>query len=207
MAPVGQLRVPPDRKPVFGRRALGAGPHRKLLRPFGRTIGPAFAHYSRRLTRKRGGTMRRMTWLVGNGLLVAGPGYAEEKLALIIPEIFGSGGLKVDSASVLPNGQTHSAHFNGAFPTQFTQFNVALASQLTSLPVPSPASGFSYTFDASLGLFSRTTDSFGPILTDRADTAGKKKLSAGVSYQHFGFDTIEGVPLDDIPAVFTHDNP
>src|SRR5262249_51574135 len=54
---------------------------------------------------------------------------------------------------------------------------------------------------------SRTTDSFGPILTDRADTAGKKKLSAGVSYQHFGFDSIEGVPLDDIPAVFTHDNP
>ena len=93
--------------------------------------------------------MRRTTWLVGIGLLLAGPGYAEEKLALIIPEIFGSGGLKVDSAAVLPNGQTHSAHFNGAFQTQFTQFNVALASQLTSLPVPSPASGFSYTFDAS----------------------------------------------------------
>jgi hypothetical protein len=151
--------------------------------------------------------MRRTTWLVGMALLLAGPGYAEEKLALIIPTIFGAEGLKVDSASVLPNGQTHSAHFNGAFQTQFTQFNVALASQLTSLPVPSPASGFSYTFDASLGLFSRTTDSFGPILTDRADTAGKKKLSAGVSYQHFGFDSIEGVPLDDIPAVFTHDNP
>ncbi len=151
--------------------------------------------------------MRRASWLAGICLLLTRSGFAEQKLALIIPEIFGPSGLKVDSAAVLPNGQTHSAHFNGAFQTQFTQFNVALASQLTSLPVPSPASGFSYTFDASLGLFTRTTNSFGPILTDRADTAGKKKLSAGVSWQHFSFDTIEGVPLGDIPAVFTHDNP
>jgi hypothetical protein len=151
--------------------------------------------------------VRRTLGLAGLCLLLTRSGYADQKLALVIPGVFGPSGLIVDSAAVLPNGQTHSAHFNSAFQAEFTQFNVAFASQLTSLPVPSPASGFSYTFDATLGLFTRSTDSFGPILSDRADTAGKKKLSAGFAYQHFGFDSIEGVGLGDIPAVFTHDNP
>ena len=38
-------------------------------------------------------------------------------------------------------------------------------------------------------------------------SGGKNKLSAGVSYQRFTFDSIEGIDLKDVPAVFTHDNP
>jgi hypothetical protein len=127
------------------------------------------------------------------------------KLALLIPTLFGPNGLVVNSEARLPDGSTHSAHFNSSFQSEFTQFNIALASQLAAVPLPSPASGFTYTFDSSLGVFQRSTQSFGPILTERAETIGKGKLTFGISYQHFSFDTLEGVPLSDVPAVFTHD--
>src|SRR5437762_6632386 len=121
---------------------------------------------------------------------------ADDKLAFLIPHLFGQTGLVVDSEARLPNGQTHSAHFNSAFQAEFTQFNVALASQLTGLPIPSPASGFTYTLDPSLGLFNRSTKSFGPLLSERADTIGKGKVSIGVHYQRFTFDKIEGVDVN-----------
>jgi hypothetical protein len=129
-----------------------------------------------------------------------------EKLSLLIPGLYGPNGLTVDSQARLPDGSTHSAHFNSAFQAEFTQFNIALASQLAAIPLPSPASGFTYTFDGSLGVFQRSTQSFGPILTERAETIGRHKFTFGVTYQYFNFDTLEGVDLNDVPAVFTHDD-
>lgn len=135
------------------------------------------------------------------------PGQAQTpKLALLIPDLYGAKGLTVGSEARLPDGSTHSAHFNSAFQSRFTQFNVALASQLAAIPLPSPASGFTYTFDETLGTYQRTTQSFGPILAERPETLGRNKFSFGVSYQHFAFDSIEGVALDAVPAVFTHDD-
>jgi hypothetical protein len=141
--------------------------------------------------------------LVTGAALVSAQGV---KPALVIPTLFGPNGLYVQSEAKLPDGSDHSAHFNSAFQAEFTQFNVALASQLAAVPLPSPASGFTYTFDSSLGVFQRTTQSFGPILAERAETIGRKKLTFGISYQYFSFDEIEGVPLDSVPAVFTHDD-
>jgi hypothetical protein len=136
----------------------------------------------------------------------AGSAQDSGKLALLIPTLFGPNGLHVDSKALLPDGSTHSAHFNSAFQAEFDQFNIALASQLAAIPLPSPASGFTYTFDSSLGVFQRSTQSFGPILTERAETIGKHKVTFGVTYQYFSFDSLEGVPLADVPAVFTHDD-
>jgi hypothetical protein len=156
---------------------------------------------------------RRPTWLwlvavaVACLLPSAAGAQGSDKLGLVVPHLFGTSGLTVDSDARLPTGETHSGHFNNAFQSNFTQFNTALASQLTSVPLPSPAGGFTYTFDASLGTFKRTTESFGPILAERSETLGKKKFAFGVSYQSFSFDTIEGMDLEAIPAVFTHDNP
>ena len=142
-------------------------------------------------------------WLCG---AVTGSAQDSGKLALLIPELFGPSGLKVDSQARLPDGSTHSAHFNSAFQAEFTQFNIALASQLAAVPLPTPASGFTYTFDSALGVFQRSTQSFGPILTERAETIGKSKVTFGVTYQHFGFDSLEGLSLGSVPAVFTHDD-
>lgn len=127
------------------------------------------------------------------------------KLANLLTQLYGPGGLIVDSLSVLESGDTHSAHFRSDFQTEFTQFSTALASRLAAVPLPSPSSGFTYEFDASLGVFTRTTQSFGPILAERAETIGGRRFSFGFTFQRFRFDTLEGQDLDNLPAVFTHD--
>ncbi len=116
----------------------------------------------------------------------AAPAAAQSRattLSSVFRNLFGPNGLVVNSEAVLPDGSTHSAHFNSAFQSNFTQFNIALASQLTSLPLPSPASGFTYRFDSATGTFVRSTQSFGPILTDRAETIGRGRFAFGYNYQ------------------------
>jgi hypothetical protein len=137
--------------------------------------------------------------------MVAAAQSSSGKLGLLIPSIYGPDGLIVNSLARLPDGSDHSAHFNASFQSEFGQFNVAMATQLLTLPFPSPASGYTYSFDESLGIYNRSTQSFGPIFTDRAETIGKGKFTFGFTYQRFNFDSIDGVPLDNVPAVFTHD--
>ena len=127
-------------------------------------------------------------------------------LATLFTDLFGPRGLIVDSLATLPGEQPHSAHFTSNFQFNFNQFSTALVSQLVSVPLPSPGGGFTYEFDPSLGVFQRTTQSFGPILADRADTIGARRVSFGFTYQRFTFDSIEGLDLNTVPAVFTHDN-
>lgn len=127
-------------------------------------------------------------------------------LATLFTDLYGPAGLKVDSEATLPGEQPHTAHFASDFQFNFSQFSTALVGQLVSVPLPSPASGFTYEFDASLGVFQRTTASFGPILAERAETIGAGRISFGAAYQRFTFDAVEGIDLDRIPAVFTHDN-
>ncbi len=119
------------------------------------------------------------------------------KLAFVIPEIYGPEGLTLDS-------ETHRAHFDSSFRENFSPFNSAMASQLTSLPLPSTAAGFTYSYDSTLGIYSRSAQSFGPILAERAETIGKDKFYLGFSYQHFSFDTMDDIDLDSFPAVFQH---
>ena len=99
-----------------------------------------------------------------------------DKLAFLITQLYGPNGLIVDSLRALPSGATYSAHFNSDFQTGFTQFNTALASQIVNVPLPSPASSFTYEFDSTLGVFTRTTQSFGPILAERWETIGGKRI-------------------------------
>ena len=116
----------------------------------------------------------------------------------VIPYIYGSNGL------TLPN-PFHEAHFSGSSLENFTPLNTALATQLILLPSSSPASGFTYSFDQSLGVYTASTQNFGPILTERAETIGRHKFLVGFSYQYFNFDTIDGIDLKRIPSVFTHE--
>ena len=129
-----------------------------------------------------------------------------DQLSTIFTQLYGPGGLIVDSLAVLPSGATHSAHYNSDFQSQFTQFGVALTSQLAAVPLPSPAGGFTYEFDSELGVFQRSSQSFGPILTERAETLGGGRFSFGFTFQNFSFDTIEGLDLSSVPSVFEHDS-
>jgi hypothetical protein len=127
-------------------------------------------------------------------------------LAELLQNIYGPRGLVVDSDAVLPDGSTHSAHFNGAFQSEFTQMNIALIQQLGALPMPSPASGFTYTFDSTTGTFVRSTQSFGPILAERSETIGRGRFAFGYNLQHFSFESFDGLRLSHINSVFTHDD-
>jgi hypothetical protein len=129
-----------------------------------------------------------------------------QNLATLFTGLFGPRGLIVDSEATLPGEQSHSAHFNSDFQFDFSQFSTALVGQLVTIPLPSPASGFTYEFDPSLGIFQRTTQSFGPILAQRAETIGARRVAFGYASQRFTFDTAEGLDLARVPAVFTHDN-
>jgi hypothetical protein len=119
----------------------------------------------------------------------------------VLPNLFGSGGLSLFNNPRFP----HYAHFIGSAQTTLNQtLGTAIATQLAILPIISPASGFTYKFDSGAGTFERSTTTFGPIYTERAETIGKGKTYFGVSYQRFRFDKLDGIDLKNIPSVFSH---
>src|SRR5262245_51237663 len=71
-----------------------------------------------------------------------------------------------------------------------------LVLELASLP-SSSAAGFSYRLDPALGTVIRSSDSFGPVYTERALMAGRDRASLGVSYRSTMFDSIDGRNLRD----------
>src|SRR5689334_18424603 len=91
------------------------------------------------------------------------------KVGCVIPNAYGPTGL------TLPN-PFHQAHFDSDFQANFSPLNSAVATELTLLPLASPASGFTYSFEPAAGVYSRSAQSFGPILAERAETIGRKKL-------------------------------
>ncbi len=155
--------------------------------------------------------MRACVLMLCGCLCAATPALAQTQtrpstLSTLFDDIFGPNGLVVSSDDVLLDGTNHAAHFNSSFQSDFRLMNIALASQLTAVPLPSPASGFTYQFDPATGTFVRSTRSFGPILTDRGETIGRGRLAFGANAQFFSFDHLDGTRLSDVPAVFRHDD-
>src|SRR5262245_2130315 len=73
-----------------------------------------------------------------------------------------------------------------------------LRSELTTLPVNSSASGFTYRIDPELGgVPVRTTGTFGSFFTERSLTIGRLQLSLAASYQGMSFAEIDGRNLRD----------
>jgi hypothetical protein len=84
-----------------------------------------------------------------------------------------------------------------------TPINASIATQLTQLPIPSATVGV-------VSLRQKGSDvgvpfeNLGPVLTDRPDTVGKGHLFAGFSFQRFGFNSLAGHHLGDIPIGFSY---
>lgn len=98
-----------------------------------------------------------------------------------------------------PDPFSHAAHFVSQPNAQETlrQLNRGIASQLSTFPLGSSSAGFTYTFDPELGVFNRSTETFGPVFSERPLTAGKGKLSFGVTQLHATYDSFEGQDLRD----------
>ena len=105
---------------------------------------------------------------------------------------------------------SHGAHFVSQPNAQqaLRQLNQGIATQLSTFPLGTSSAGFTFTFDETLGVYNRTTESFGPILTERPLTAGKGKFSFGVNYQHATWDRFQGQELreNDMQLYLTHED-
>jgi hypothetical protein len=136
------------------------------------------------------------------GTVVTGQCYGRgSQPGCVLPNLYGPTGLTLFNSPAF----SHFAHFVGSAQTTLNQtLSTAIATQLAILPIISPASGFTYKYDSSVGAFVRTSSSFGPIYTERAETIGRGKISFGVSYQRFRFGSLDGINLHNVPAVFTH---
>jgi hypothetical protein len=104
--------------------------------------------------------------------------------------------------------QSHAAHFVPGEDQELTPFifNQAIVSQLATYPLGSSSGGFTYTFDSSLGTYTRSTNSFGPSFAERALTIGKGRWNTGASYQHASYKSFEGQDIDNgsIKFYLTH---
>lgn len=126
-------------------------------------------------------------------------------LSDLLPNLFGPNGITL--APPVPPAPSHAAHFTVTTQEQLTVLNDSLRGQLSTVPLPSAASGLVFKFDPALGAFTRTGESFGPIYSQRADTIGKGKITIGGSYSRFTFDKLDGKDLSngDLTVTFTHE--
>jgi hypothetical protein len=148
--------------------------------------------------------MRKLAGLLVFWAALAGAESAHaEVLSDLVLNLFGKGGILLASA---PPPFSHAPHFSASSEAQLSVINDSLRGQLSNVPLPSPASGFTFKFDPALGAFTRTTESFGPIYSQRADTTGKGKITLGLSYSRFTFDTLDGKNLNngDLKVTFLH---
>ena len=106
------------------------------------------------------------------------------------------------AAQTTPTLVDPSNQFTGVRSTLFS----GLANQVGSLPNPT-GGGFTFTLDPALGVFTRTTDSFGPVFVNRAETTGQGKFTLNASYTRHTFDEVDGVNLRNgqLQAVLVRD--
>ncbi len=98
----------------------------------------------------------------------------------------------------------HFAHFADFSESQFRPLNQGIGQALSILPLGSSGSGTTFTLDAQ-GHPVPTEDSLGPIITERANVIGRKAINLGVAYQYFSFTKIDGITLNNFPAVLLHE--
>jgi hypothetical protein len=142
-------------------------------------------------------------------LLAGAPAWADHAssnngLSALLPNLFGENGILLAPPTV---GFSHVAHFTVESEAQLTVLNDSLRATLATIPLPSPAAGFTFTFDPTVGGFVRSTENFGPIYSQRADTIGRGKFTFGFTYSRFTFDKLDGKSLDDgeLEVTFLHE--
>src|SRR5438132_7202927 len=131
-------------------------------------------------------------------------GTTSNKLVCVIPQTFGPLGFGSGAgAPLIANG--HQAHFEGDFLSSFGPINEAVGVQVSQLPIASPSSGITFTYDPVLKTFAPSgEESLGPILGERASTIGRNKLYVAFSFQYFNFNSIDGQNTGNLPAVLKH---
>ena len=122
-------------------------------------------------------------------------------LICVVPQVYGPGGLVgTNNGGPLYPTMFHSVHFQASSVSSLAPVNAEIGVQLSQVPLASPVSGFIF----ANGVMQEAT-SFGPVLADRAETLGKRRIFVGVSYEYFDFDKADNVNLKTFGAVYTHE--
>ena len=140
----------------------------------------------------------------GIGLLAPSPLFGQDRVPVseVLPTLFGNTIVLTPASS--PEFPNHAAHFKPGVDQLQTpqQFNQQIVTLLATFPVGSSSGGFTYTFNPSLGTFSRSSESFGPLFAERALTIGRDRGSLGVGFQRSTYDTFEGKNLRQRDIIF-----
>lgn len=150
--------------------------------------------------------MRRVAAILCVLLLAPAVARAQTPLSELILEL-----LLSDVILAPPTGPfaSHEAHFkpllNGAVAPGFDVsqidiplgINATILSQLSTIPLGSTSGGFAYTFDPSLGTFTRQAGTFGSLFGERALTIGRGRWNLGFNFQRATYDSLEGKKLRD----------
>ena len=70
-----------------------------------------------------------------------------------------------------------------------------------NIPVSATSGGVTFTFASGSPV--RSTVSAGPIVSERAATLGRGRVAAGVDYAELTFNTLRGLPLENVRLLFT----
>lgn len=133
------------------------------------------------------------------------------KLKDAIEDLYGGDGITLGEPTVSPPPGVIPPAIN-LIPSIFTSATSTALQELSSsineatrLPSLSTTVGaFTYEFDPTVDVPVRTTESFGPILAERARTKGKGKLTLGFSYTRIDFDEFDGKDLNNISLISPH---
>ncbi len=98
-----------------------------------------------------------------------------------------------------------SPDFDSFSPDALASLNLDQLSSVTTgvvndriVPLSSSVSGFTYDYNPDLDVYDRSTKTFGPLFTERAQTIGKRRFLVGVSQSYLEFNQFDGDDLDSI---------
>jgi len=80
--------------------------------------------------------------------------------------------------------------------TRALQIIGLLGIETSTLALPSPAAGVAFVFDPATGTSLLSRESLGPILSDRAETLGGHRFHVAFTYEHLGYESLDGIPLN-----------
>lgn len=122
-------------------------------------------------------------------------GSAAQKLVCEFP--FSTGLFRNDTAL----GGTTSGIGSGALGAyQVAQaINIGIATQVSQLPLATASAGAVVVYHAGVP---ETFNNLGPILTDRAQTVGRRRLYIGFAASQFVFTDVDGLSLKSLPFAF-----
>ncbi|HWM29605.1 MAG TPA: transporter [Woeseiaceae bacterium] len=142
--------------------------------------------------------------LAAGAALLASSVAAAENLDTLIPGLYGGDGITLAGADGGPF-PSHAPHFLVASADSFNRLNDIISAQIGAIPFASSGAGFAFRYDEDLGTFVQVAQSFGPIYAERAETIGKGRFNANLSFTAFKYDEFLGDDLDRFMVTTLHD--